>query len=93
MTRDDQDYLQRIARNIGEAHFGVSVIFRAAHPNKHGSWTAFLQDALKKIMVSLVRNGMAVESTGPRGGAGWTLTKAGVECGLKLSNAAHRVAT
>lgn len=92
MHKDDKPYLMDIAKQIGAKHFSVAAMFKVVYPNKHGSWIVHMQDDLKKIMGRIVLEGMAVESTGPRGGAGWTLTKAGLEYGMKLWNAAHRVA-
>lgn len=83
MRKDDLPYLQTIAKQLGASHFGVSAMFKAAYPKKHGSWTVFMQEDLKKIMGRLVREGLAVESTGPRGGVGWRLTAAGMAMGLK----------
>lgn len=90
MRKDDKPYLMDIAKQLGDSHFSVSAMFKAVYPKKHGSWTVFMQDDLKKIMGRLVREGIAVGTNGPRGGAGWTLSKTGVEFGLKLWADAHR---
>jgi hypothetical protein len=83
VTKDDLPYLKSIAKEVGAAHFGIPAMFKAAYPRKHGSWTVFMKDDLKKIMARLVRDSLAVESAGPRGGAGWKLTDTGVALGLK----------
>lgn len=83
MTKDDLPYLKHIATKLGVQHFGVSAMFKAVYPRKHGSWTVFMQDDLKKMMSRLVRDGLAVESQGPRGGVGWKLTDAGIARSLK----------
>ena len=82
MTKDDLPYLKSITMELAP-HFGTPAMFKAAYPRKHGSRTVLMQDDLKKIMTRLVRDGLAVESAGPRGGAGWKLTDTGVALGLK----------
>ena len=81
-SNGDLPYLVSIAKAFGSEHFGLSAMFKAAHPTKHGYWSVFLSDDLRGVMNRLVRKGFAIESEGPRGGAGWSLTKTGIAHGL-----------
>jgi hypothetical protein len=83
MHKDDMPYLQMLAKQLGAKHFSASAMHRVVYPKRHAAWIAFDHDGMKTIMKRLVRDGMAIESTGPRGGAGWVLTPAGVDFGLE----------
>jgi len=81
VIKDDMPYLKNIAKELGAKHFGIQAMFKSVYPKKPGSWTVFMQDNLKKVMGRLVRDGLAVESAGPRGGPGWKLTDTGIRAG------------
>lgn len=83
MTKDDLDYLCSIAKTLGNKHFSVTAMHKAVYPNRHRAWAVIDQDKLKKIMSRLVRDEFAIESEGVRGGAGWTLTNAGINVAAK----------
>lgn len=84
MHRDDLGYLKKLATGLGpDKHFSVSQMHRVVYPKKAGSWVMFEQDDLRAIMGRLVREGLAVESVGPRGGAGWKLTSTAMQAATK----------
>jgi len=77
-SRDERELLDGLATAFGACHFSVSRAHRALYPKRHPAWIPFDQDQMRKQFRGLVIAGLAVESAGPRGGAGWTLTPAGL---------------
>jgi hypothetical protein len=74
MTKDQAYMVKRLAAAFGPAHFGLAKAHRAVMPKRSAAWIPFDSDELLRDMKRLVRAGLAADSTGPRGGAGWTLT-------------------
>lgn len=76
--RDERELLECLATAFGSCHFSLSRAHRAMYPKRHPAWIPFDQDQMRKQFRGLVIAGLIVESAGPRGGAGWTLTPAGL---------------
>jgi hypothetical protein len=75
MTKDQASMLKRLIPAFGAKHFGLTKAHRALMPRRSAAWIPFDSDGLRRDMKNLVRDGYATETTGPRGGIGWTLTR------------------
>lgn len=76
---DHEKDLILIVDKIGDAHFNITKMNAAIWTEKY-TRIPFSEDVdnMKNTMKYLVKEGYAIESTGPRGGVGWTIRLVGI---------------
>ena len=76
---DHEKDLILIEDKIGDAHFNITKMNAAIWTGNYPR-IPFSEDLanIKNTMKYLVKKGYAIESKGPRGGLGWTITESGI---------------
>jgi hypothetical protein len=81
----DQSLLCQMVAQLGVARFSLADLHRVMKPDRYPVFIVEDADVIGRAADSMVRNGMFVNSPGPRGGKGWVLTDAAVAAAKRLA--------